>query len=377
MTRFKLMDAIDWYVRRKGRSRTKPKPSSGILLVSSGGLGDTILFSLMVPRFMALAREKEQVHVLVQDKSLAVDFLFPEGVKVIGLDYRRFLRNPLYRLKASLGLLNEGYRLAISTDHLRLPTADDAIIMACAADKTMAMEPRSWPKHDQRLQANRQGYSRLVKAAPGMAHRILRWTELANALTGRAGQPPVVRFDPKRLPPPAVRPRPFIVLHPFSAIAKRQHPPSLYRRIIESMPEGCGVILSAAPGDLKRHESFRALLDLPNVSINEDGLMAKMALLRSARLVLAVDTSVMHLAAGAGAPTLCLASAAHVVDSIPYDSRIAPDNVTFLYHDMDCRGCLGECIHPLENGMYPCVARLDHEQAVKKAMELLRKGAGA
>ncbi len=373
MARFKLMDLVDWYVGLRARRRDPDRARRGVLLVSSGGLGDTILFSLMAPRFMALAQDGEPVHVLVQSKSLAVAFLFLPGVDLRGVDYRRFLRSPLYRLRASLDFFKAGYRLAISTDHLRLPTEDDAIVLACGAEQTMALEPRSWPKHDKRLQANRGKYSRWVKVKPGMAHRMARWTELANALTGRDDPQPIVSFDHGILPPPAQRTRPFVILHPFSAISERQHPPELFRLIIKALPSDHDVILSMGPGDLAHNPRFRALLDFPNVTKNEAELIKKMALIRAARLVVSVDTSVMHLAVGAGAPTLCVASAAHVVDSIPYDSRITPDNVTFLFHDMDCRGCLGACVHPLEDGMYPCVARLDHEEAAAKALVLLEK----
>lgn len=372
--RLKLFDLVDWYVGRTASATEK----RGVLLISSGGLGDTILFSLAAPRFMELAVDGEPVHVLVRADTYPAAFLFPPGIEVIPVDYRRFLRRPLYRLRACMGLRKRGYRVAVSTDHKRLPTVDDALVMACGAEESLAMEPRSWPKHDQRLQANRRWYSRWVKVGEGMAHRMARWTELANALTGRDDPPPVVRFDPERLPPPAPHQKslgPLVILHPFSAIPERQHPPELYKKIIAALGPDHDVVLSAGPGDLERNPDYRPLLDLPNVSVNEEGLQAKAALMRAARLVVSVDTSVMHLAVGIGAPTLCVASAAHVIDSIPYDPRMTPENVAFLYHDMECRGCLGECIHPLENGVYPCIARLDHGQVTAKAVELLKGAA--
>lgn len=371
MSRLKLSAPVDWYVRRLRRLQGPKRNGRGVLLISSGGLGDTVLFSLMLPRFMALAVDGEPVHVLVQAKSLAVAFLFPPNVRLIGVDYRRFLRNPVYRLRTCLDINNAGYRLVVSTDHLRLPTVDDIIVMACNAGQAVAMEPRSWPKHDRQLSANRRWYDRWVKVKEGMAHRMVRWTELANALTGRDDPPPIVRFAAERAPTPAGRSRPFIVLHPFSAVAERQHPIGRYRRIIEAVAADFEVILSAGPGDLERNPDYAELAD---VIINEESLAAKAALLGAASLVVSVDTSVMHLAAGIGVPTLCLAGAAHVVDSIPYDIRMIPDNVTFLYHDMDCRGCLGACIHPLENGVYPCIARLGDDEVTATVLRLLKKG---
>jgi ADP-heptose:LPS heptosyltransferase len=368
MSRPRLFDLVDGLVALRGRWRKRP--GDGILLVSSGGLGDTILFSLAVGRFIELARDGEAVDVVVRSDTAVAAFLFPERVNVISVDYRRFLRQPFYRLRTCLKLQDGGYRVAVSTDHLRLPTVDDALVMACAAEEAYALEPRTWPKHDSRLHRNRRRYDRWIVPSAGMAHRMVRWIELINGLTGRDDPPPLVRFDDNNLPPPAGLARPTVVLHPFSAIRERQHGPALFDEIIAALPKDVDVVVSAGPGDLERNPDFRVLLEGARVSVDEDGLEAKAALLRAARLVVSVDTSILHLAVGVGAPTVCLASAAHVVDSIPYDSRMIPDNVTFFYHDMPCRGCLGSCTLALEDGRYPCIARLDRDQVLEKVREL-------
>ena len=44
-----------------------------------------------------------------------------------------------------------------------------------------------------------------------------------------------------------------------------------------------------------------------------------------------------------------------------------PENVKFLYTPMECEGCLGVCSKPLENNIYPCVARIE-EAAVLDAV---------
>lgn len=342
----------------------------GVLLVSSGGLGDTILFSLVADRFMALADEGEPVHLVVREGSEAAAFLFPPAIELIPVNYRRLIRNPFYRWSVRRKLKDFGYRVAVSTDHLRLPTVDDALVLAAGAESSLALEPRSWPKHDRLLQKNRKHYSRWYAVEDGLAHRMVRWVGLANAISGRTDPLPQVRFPPDRLPAPAPSHGAFVVVHPFSAVPARQHPPALYRRILDALPQGTPWVLSAGPGDLDRNPRFRALLEVPGATLSEAGLEDKAALMAAARLVVSVDTSVLHLAVGVGAPTLCLASAAHVIDSVPYDPAMTPGNVTFLYHDMDCRGCHGACILAPEGGLYPCVARLDEARAVAAAVEI-------
>ena len=95
-------------------------------------------------------------------------------------------------------------------------------------------------------------------------------------------------------------------------------------------------------------------------------------LLRSADLVISVDTALMHLAVALGAPTLGLASAAYVGEIVPYDAAITPDNAFFMYTSMPCEGCLGDCVLPAENGMFPCVARLKQDEILAKVEELIK-----
>lgn len=41
--------------------------------------------------------------------------------------------------------------------------------------------------------------------------------------------------------------------------------------------------------------------------------------------------------------------------------------------EKDCKGCLGACIHPDHERLYPCVAQLDAEEAAKAALELMEE----
>lgn len=346
------------------------------MLVSSGGLGDTILFSLMAERFMALVPDDEDVTLVVRAESRFASFLFPDRVRMMPIDYRRFIKNAAYRIGVSRQIRDFGVRSAISTDHLRLPTVDDVMIMASGATERAALSPRSWPKHDTALQKHRNWYTRWVDPDPQMAHRLIRWWELANALSGEKAPVPKVRFDTARLPDAVTGPRPHIVLHPFSAIAEREAAPEVFMAIAEAFRGTHDIVLSAGPNDLERAPRHAALAAMTGVRVDVSDLRTKAALLRGAALAVSVDTSIMHLAVGVGTPTLCLASAAHIVDSVPYDSRMTPENVRFEVPDIDCAGCLGQCIHPLENGRYHCLTQITPARALDAAREVLARRAG-
>ena len=333
-------------------------PARGVLLVSAGGLGDTVLFARVVERFAALAERGEPVTVLLRADAARMAFVFPPGVGVEAVDFHR-LRQPAYRRRLFARLYRAHYRLVVHTDYLRHPDLDEALVAAARASDTAAMEPRPSPKHGRRLEANRRLYRRLFDSGPQVQDKVLRWARFADFLTGRPLPPPVLPLPAETLPPPAALPAPTAVFQPFSAVAAKQSPPALWRAVVAALPAGWQVRIAGHPSDLDRNPDYRPLLEIPGVAFEPAPFNALAPILRAARLVISVDTACMHLEAVLGTPTLCLASAAYVGEIVPYDPAILPANLRVLRTDPDCRGCLGACRFPLEGGLYPCVAALD------------------
>lgn len=354
--------------------RRRPGPASGVLLISVGGLGDTVLFSLVLPRLMQLARPGETVTVLLRAEGTRMSFLFPPGVQVRKVDFNR-LRDLAYRRETAGELYDAHYRLVVHTDYLRHPDMDEFLVAACRAPESAAMEPRPWPKYDRRLRANRRLYTRLFESGPAHGDKVLRWAAFADFLTGRAAPPPVVLLPPAARPPADALPAPTVLFQPFSAVKAKQSPPELWARIARSLPEGWQVRLAGHPSDLDKNPEYRALLDLPNVSFEGAPFAQLAGIIQGCRLVVSVDTACMHLAVALGAPTLCLASAAYVGEIVPYAADITPANAHFLHQPMDCQGCLGDCRLPPERGMYPCVAALAPEAVLATIADIIARGA--
>lgn len=342
----------------------------GVAIIASGGLGDTVLFALMLPRFVRIARAGEPVTVVLRSDAARMAFLFPPEVRIETVDHSR-LRAPLYRVRTMVRLYRAAFRLVVSADHLRHPALDEALVRACVAPETLAMAPRPSPKHDRALARNRRLYDRLFDSGVAPMDKVLRWTAFADWLLGERAPPPIIRLPAAALPPPAVLDAPTVLIQPFSAVREKQLPAEIHRCILAALPEGHRVLIAGGPGDLDRNPEFRALLELPGVAFEGAGFEQLVPILRAVRLVISVDTACMHLGVAVGAPTLCLASAAFVGEIVPYDAAVAPANAHFVIERMDCAGCLGQCVHPPERGMYPCVARLDADRVVNAVLGLL------
>ena len=373
----KIFQILDWWWNRRRRRTPRNDPPRGVLLISSGGLGDTVLFAHVVERFAALARDNEPVDVLLRSDAMKMAFLLPSSVSAIGVEFERLRRDMVYRREVTDNLFDTHYRLLVHTDYLRHPDLDEALAAATHTPETAAMEPRPWRKYDTLLTRNRGLYGRLFDSGPPNLNKVLRWAKFADWLTGTESAAPVCRLAGDILAPAASVDGPVVVIQPFSAVKRKQSRPALFQRIIESLPAGTRVVITGASRDLEANGDYKPLLEMPGAEFDSSGFADLVPLLRAATLVISVDTALMHLAVAVGAPTLGLASAAYVGEIVPYDPAIAPGNARFVYHSMPCEGCLGACIHPAEDGMFPCVARLDEGQIISEVREMMSARAQA
>jgi ADP-heptose:LPS heptosyltransferase len=327
------------------------------MIISAGGLGDTVLFSQVVGRLASLALPDEPVTLLLRSDAKSMAFVFPPNFQIVTVDYAK-LRDIPYRLETFKSLWNAHYRIVIHGDYLRHPDLDESLVKAAGVDLAYAMEPRASSKHDRRLLANRMLYSTLVETGPMVRDKMLRWFDFANAVTGGIEVPSQLRIavDPARLE------RPTAVLQPFSAVKLKQFAPEVWVRIIKALPVGWDILVAGHPNDLDRNPEFQMLLSLDGVRFEGAPFKALAPILAAAKLVVSVDTACLHLAALVGAPTVCLGSAAYVGEIVPYAPEIAPDSMKVFHQPCPHQGCLGACVYPPERGMYPCVAALDGDE---------------
>jgi ADP-heptose:LPS heptosyltransferase len=368
----RLARFIDPLHRLRRRLSRRSTPSKGILLVSAGGLGDTVLFSIIAERFARLAQTDEPVTVLLRRDGAKTAFCLPEGIDVETVDFGLLNSSPSYRWQAFERLFKANYRLVVSTDFLRHPFLDEALIIAAEALESFAMVARPWQKYQTDLDANQKLYTRVFDSGAARRDKVVRWNDFANWLSGGDEQPPKVQFGKTNrgaMMQPTGRE---IIIQPFSAVAAKQLDARHYNTLIDALPDEMSIRITGLASDLDANPKFNNIIEKQNVTFDSSTFEEISPHLAAAALVISVDTAMMHLAAALGAPTLCLASAAYVDEIVPYDAQICPNNVCFIYQKMPCEGCLGDCIHSLIDGRYPCIDALTSEMVVSKALEMIQ-----
>lgn len=357
----RLTDALD---KRRRHRRPRTAAPSGVLFVSCGGLGDTILLAHVMARFLAIARDDEKVTLLLRKDGAKTAFLMPDRIEPMVVDFNRLRGDRAYRRDIAEQLYAANYRVCVSLDFLRHPMLDEFLIAAVEAPETLGMAPRPWAKYDAALARNRSLYSELYESGPVLLDKVVRWNGFADWMTGSSAPPPLCALPPERLPAPASADAPYVMCQGFSAVKGKQVAPAMFERAFAALPADWRIVMTGAPGEDKANPEFAELLARPNVSYDDDTFAGLVPKLRAAKLAISVDTAFMHLAIAAGTPTVGLASAAYVNEIVPYAPEITPPNARFVYHDMPCRSCLGDCRLPAEDGRFPCIARLDSDEIV-------------
>ncbi|OAN52209.1 hypothetical protein A6A04_00460 [Paramagnetospirillum marisnigri] len=354
---------LDPVLRFLLRYKSRRKRAEGILLVSSRGPAEMVFLSAVLSRFMRLAGLDESVTLLCRPDAAGMAFLFPRLLKIRKIEFRR-LDDLEYRWQAFIDLHAQHYRMIVSLDYVREHDQDEALILAADPAETAGMVPPPYKRnYHQRLEESEKVFDILFDSGPLRQDKILRWSKFADEILDDRQQPALALLPDSQLPPAEHLPE-TIVFFPFSGVKQRQIPMEIWRQMAEAVPSHWRILVAGHRNDFDRNPEYMALMAQPNVTMETSGFDRLASILLGSRLSVGVDTAGLHLAVLLGTPTLCLASAAYAGAGVPYDERVAPDNVQFVYVPMECQGCLGRCKFPLEDGMYKCVAELDTKAVV-------------
>lgn len=137
-------------------------------------------------------------------------------------------------------------------------------------------------------------------------HERVRWCRLVAHAFGVYGDPDDVSLRP----PPDRSPAPdAVVVHPGAASGSRRWPAERYAAVARRLAEtGARVVLTGSPGEVPLAELVRERAGLPAAAVlaGRTDLVGLAAVAAEARLVIAGDTGMAHLASAYGTPSVLL-----------------------------------------------------------------------
>jgi len=167
----------------------------------------------------------------------------------------------------------------------------------------------------------------------------------------------------------------YFIIVPGASWHGKQWPPELFAQVLEHLNKRYGLqpILCGSPAE---QTICRIVADKANVSaLNFAGrthLPELVELLRHAQLLIANDTSGVHIATEVGTPSVCILGGGHYGRFMPYPETIQGIKPIVAVNCMECFDCNWRCNAVYDqSGSVPCISGVSLEQVIAGGEQVL------
>lgn len=157
----------------------------------------------------------------------------------------------------------------------------------------------------------------------------------------------------------------YAVVHAGAQLASRRWPPERFARVADALAaEGLQIVLTGSAAEKRLVQKLLQAMRAPALELaGLTSLGGLAALVARARLVIANDTGISHIAAAVKAPSVIVASGSDPKRWAPLDRQLH----RVLYHEIGCR----PCAHPDCPIGHPCALGVTAEQVIREALSLV------
>lgn len=157
----------------------------------------------------------------------------------------------------------------------------------------------------------------------------------------------------------------YAVVHPGAQLASRRWPAERFAQVADALAkEGLQIVLTGISNERELVDRVRRAMRAPALDLaGLTTLGGLAALVARARLVVANDTGISHIAAALQAPSVIVASGSDPRRWAPLERRLH----RVLWHPAECRPC-AHAVCPVPG--HPCALGVGAGQAIREALEL-------
>lgn len=199
-------------------------------------------------------------------------------------------------------------------------------------------------------------------------HEVLRCLRLAARLGAKLQDPalefPLYDADWREWLDLGLEPETYAVVHAGAQLASRRWPPERFARVADALAaEGLQVVLTGTLDEAPIVDAVGAAMRAPALSLaGLTTLGGLAALVARARLVVANDTGISHIAAAMMTPSVIVASGSDVRRWAPLERR----RHRVLHYEIACRPC-AHAVCPIG---HPCALGVSAERAIDEVRSL-------
>jgi ADP-heptose:LPS heptosyltransferase len=296
------------------------------------------------------------------------------------IDRERFSRSPRYRWRLLRRIAEEGFSLALNPAGWQDYYVADSIIGASGAGERVGWSRRLDPQAagDRLMRWWRaRNYTRLLLREVESGHSLQLNAKMLHALGHRDFVAHAPKLILERTRDAATDSTPSYVISPGAANPMRRWPLERFAEVAKSIFAATGMhgVICGSIDQKPLAKRICELVDAPLADLAGSQSLEEFARCAAdAKLVIANDSGAVHLAAAAGARTLCVLAGGHFGWALPYDSSACEGRhfPRAIWHQMECFGCNWRCRYELSpQGAPPCLTDVATEYVIAAALAML------
>lgn len=372
----RVLSALDSLVLRCPSAEHR-KRDGDVAVVRVDAIGDFLVWTSAAQRIRGLY-ENERIVLIANAAWAELAAMLPYWDEVVPVDTRRLYRNPFYRSRTLRSLRRRKFSRTIHPTWSRDTYIGDALVRATNAAERIGFTGDYCNRTGAEGSRADRWYTQLFKSNSLQMDEFSRSAEFLRLLGDPDARPSVadLRFALKHVKNPVSELDRYFVLFPGAGWAARQWPAARFSALADRISSEYGLrgVLCGGPADRDLAAAVRSAANcaLENVA-GRTSLPELAALLRDAELVVANETSAVHLSMSVGVQPICILGGGHFGRFVPYDeSAIGMPGPIAVYSQRDCFGCNWRCPYPSKNDAVPCIDDVGIDEVWKSVAAKMR-----
>ncbi|MBJ6727031.1 glycosyltransferase family 9 protein [Geomesophilobacter sediminis] len=294
------------------------------------------------------------------------------------LDRRKFSKNLTYRILQLRKIQKASFGIAINPTQAREFMYGDSVIFATGADQRIGSKGNLLNLGVWQKRISDRWYTSLVAATPGL-NVLEQNAEFLRGLGVTHAKPKIPDLPVSTESVPDLDIPDYFVVFPGAGAVLRQWPIERFAEVADRISSATGWtgVICGGPGE----ETLGALLE-DKAGVSLKNLVAKttlpelVSIIAGAHLVLANETSAVHIAAAVSTPSVCILGGGHYGNFLPYpvmeeSSKPSPIVVS---RRSECFGCNWKCPSCAPNRVADCIEGISVEEVWCAVKEILPTG---
>jgi len=338
-----------------------------IIVKMDGGLGDAVLFSGFIKNFIENNFDDDGKYLIITDDISGEYFkiIFPK-VNLLLIDRNKFLRNVLFRIKINLSLLKLECKKIYNFSFSRDLVCGDAIILNIFSKKKIGFV-NQYDKLTKLMDViSRRNYTKLIELPKNEVSELTKYEFLLKG-NDKKYSTPVRKIES---PIENSIPDNFILVHPGAKSKLRRWSIRNFIKIINNITNKSNYSVVITGTRDESDECYEIKSKVEGNIINMCGktnLMDFLFLVQNTSLVLANETSIVHLGAQFQKNVICITGGGHFGRFVPYPNNynnLNKNQLLFPNKPMECFGCNWVCPYRKEGDKRPapCIDGISVEE---------------